>query len=366
MAVDITLEDLTTSALEGTGVFDELMKTVKLHIHEEWSEGRIKGADYASVYLGSIQAVLTQSVEFLLREKLVEAQIDGALADNALKAYELSDMLPLQKEKIEEEIDLLQSQDSELLLNGVKDRLLKDKEIEVKTQNILNAEEQVLMSAYERTVIKPKELEKLEEEIDLLQTEDLTKIYHKDNILPAQLSETLDSTLRANVQLDDSLLTTIKQREGITQDNLVKVQQVLKSEFEVNELLPAELLELQKSTDVKERGMVEQESTGEKQRTLLDTEEQIKNYENEVLQLDQHLTNLKQQMLLDTQEESEQFKVDNLLPKELEGLEEDVLTKYVLRVGKDKEVATMGLDRVVKDVNIDPEDVYTPKYIEEV
>ena len=49
-------------------------------------------------------------------------------------------------------------------------------------------------------------------------------------------------------------------------------------------------------------------------------------------------------------------------PKELEKLQEEIGLTYVTRVGKDKEVASMGLDSVVKVGNTSPEAVYTPKY----
>ena len=49
-------------------------------------------------------------------------------------------------------------------------------------------------------------------------------------------------------------------------------------------------------------------------------------------------------------------------PKEFEKLQEEVSLTYVTRVGKDKEVASMGLDSVVKVGNTSPEAVYTPKY----
>jgi hypothetical protein len=99
--------------------------------------------------------------------------------------------------------------------------------------------------------------------------------------------------------------------------------------------LPAQLEQTNKQIDVAERGMIEQEKTGDKQRALLDI-----------------------------QKETEQFKMENILPKELKGLEEDILTKYVIRVGKDKEVANLGLDSVVKNQNLAQEDIYTPKYME--
>ena len=97
---DIVITDITTGIVDGTGIFDKLMASVKAHIHDEYDNGKIKGPEYSQVYLGAIQAVLAQSVQYALQEKQTEAQVDMILA-----------------------------QTSELLLNGIADRELKDTQI---------------------------------------------------------------------------------------------------------------------------------------------------------------------------------------------------------------------------------------------
>ena len=73
---DIVITDITTGIIDGTGIFDKLMASVKTHIHDEYDNGRIKGPEYSQVYLGAIQAVLSQSVQYALQEKQTEAQVD--------------------------------------------------------------------------------------------------------------------------------------------------------------------------------------------------------------------------------------------------------------------------------------------------
>lgn len=75
-AASITPEQLTTGTLSGTGVFDRLMGAVKAHIQEEFDASRIKGTEYATVYLGSIQTVLQQAMTFVLQEQVNEKQIE--------------------------------------------------------------------------------------------------------------------------------------------------------------------------------------------------------------------------------------------------------------------------------------------------
>jgi hypothetical protein len=84
MAIDnIDVESLTNEF--GTGVFDKLMVAVNNNILTQYNDGRITNADYASVYLGSLQAVLAQSVQFALQAELAEEQARTAYTDRIIK-----------------------------------------------------------------------------------------------------------------------------------------------------------------------------------------------------------------------------------------------------------------------------------------
>ena len=77
MANIVPLNDLTQTTLDGSGVFDTLMRSMKAHLEAEYQKGRIKGTEYSTVYLGSLTAVLDASLNFLLqREKVaLEAEL---------------------------------------------------------------------------------------------------------------------------------------------------------------------------------------------------------------------------------------------------------------------------------------------------
>lgn len=62
----ITVDMLTTGNIEGTGVFDLMMKSVKAHLRAEYDGGRITGAEYTKAYIASIQATLSNATQFLL------------------------------------------------------------------------------------------------------------------------------------------------------------------------------------------------------------------------------------------------------------------------------------------------------------
>jgi len=68
----VSLADLTSGNIGGTGVFDVLMSTVSKHILEEYNSNRLTGKEYSTVYLGAMAAVLQQSIAYLSMGKQVE------------------------------------------------------------------------------------------------------------------------------------------------------------------------------------------------------------------------------------------------------------------------------------------------------
>ena len=155
---NIDINDITNS--NGDGVFDKLMAAVNAQIESQYLNNRITGADYAQVYLGSMQSVLQQSVQYVLQEQLTEAQIEDVIAGIAIKTkqqevveverqakqYEVDNLLPEQLTKIQEEIDYLQTQDAEAILDGVSRRKLQEEQTK---------------GAYAERVVKDKQAAKL-------------------------------------------------------------------------------------------------------------------------------------------------------------------------------------------------------------
>jgi len=72
----IVTTDLTTKVVGGTGVFDELMDAVSAHLQSEYTKKRITGSNYSEVYLGAMQSVLSQSIQFLLQKDISDKQAD--------------------------------------------------------------------------------------------------------------------------------------------------------------------------------------------------------------------------------------------------------------------------------------------------
>ena len=164
---DITFDSITnaTTVTDGTGHFDVLMKSISLHIEDQYTKGRLKGTDYANVYLGAMQSAMQLAEQFALQEQLTEAQIDDAKAATKLKEGQLAlerDKAEAELEKhwgytvtrdsdddslilgtstglgkIDEEVDLLQSQDLEVIAQTSRSNSLAASDIAIKYQQEL-------------------------------------------------------------------------------------------------------------------------------------------------------------------------------------------------------------------------------------
>ena len=70
--IDIQNSDLTTTQVDGDGVFDLLMQASKAHLEKEYQANRITGKEYSQVYLGMMQAAMQNAVSFLLGKPQAE------------------------------------------------------------------------------------------------------------------------------------------------------------------------------------------------------------------------------------------------------------------------------------------------------
>ena len=81
----LTIADLTTKTLDGTGAFDVIMSSVAVHLKSEYNAGRITGAEYSKTWIASMQAALSSATQFVLSKdtakwQAVTAQIQALTA----------------------------------------------------------------------------------------------------------------------------------------------------------------------------------------------------------------------------------------------------------------------------------------------
>ena len=105
----LNITDLTLKTLDGTGVLDQMLATMRVHLGEQFEKERIQGTEYAEVYLGAFQSTLAAAIQFLLARrklgldlKLQEAQISLTTAQE--------DQIRAEMQKIPYEIQALQKQ----------------------------------------------------------------------------------------------------------------------------------------------------------------------------------------------------------------------------------------------------------------
>lgn len=112
MTAPILLADLTLASVQGTGVFDILMRATKEHLEQEFKQNRIKGTEYATVYLGSLNTVMGQSVQFLLSKD--KAAFEAALVESQVRLAEAQILMAEAQRRLVEAQILKETNDREL------------------------------------------------------------------------------------------------------------------------------------------------------------------------------------------------------------------------------------------------------------
>lgn len=161
-----TYPQYTNLAL-GEGLFDQLMAAVDKHLDKQYKDNRLRGTQYAEVYVGSIQGVMQNTTQYLLGQLLIEEKATQMAADTSLTIkqeqkidaeiklmaleeeklrFEIDVLYPLQKIKVEAEIALINAQILKItaeiaMLEAQQVLMLKqalkiDKEIEYLTAKI--------------------------------------------------------------------------------------------------------------------------------------------------------------------------------------------------------------------------------------
>ena len=119
----------------GTGVFDIIMKAANENIKIQNQTSRITGAEYAEVYLGTMQSAISEAMKFLLNKdqiikdlELKQIQIDATEADILIKQEQHTKDLEVK----DKDLEVKTAQKNKLaddLLTGAKQRELYSRQI---------------------------------------------------------------------------------------------------------------------------------------------------------------------------------------------------------------------------------------------
>ena len=125
----------------GTGVFDIIMKAANENIKIQNQTSRITGAEYAEVYLGTMQSAIAEAMKFLLNKdqiikdlELKQTQIESVEADTLIKQEQHTKDLALKQTQIDvglEEKRLKAAQADAFPIQSAKDILVKQANVDL-------------------------------------------------------------------------------------------------------------------------------------------------------------------------------------------------------------------------------------------
>ena len=157
---------------DGTGVFDIIMKAANENIKIQNQTSRITGAEYAEVYLGTMQSAISEAMKFLLNkpgiEKGLEAQ-DVSIAISEVQLAENTEKWALQRGILQNQKEMSDIDVAYKEANVLKDLEIRDKQIESAAADIaFNESKKLIMEQTRKDNIRSKAAEQFAEFIKYL------------------------------------------------------------------------------------------------------------------------------------------------------------------------------------------------------
>ena len=152
---------------DGDGILDKMLKVINSNIKIQYDEGRLKGVEYADVYLGAMQTALTESIKFLLNKDVIEKQVEGMdvkIAIDEVQLAENSEKWAIQKNVLENQLDMSNIDVAYKERSLLKDLEIKDKQIESATADVaFNESKKTIMEQTRKDNIRSKASEQFAE-----------------------------------------------------------------------------------------------------------------------------------------------------------------------------------------------------------
>ena len=156
----------------GTGIMDKLIEVVDQNIQTQHTSGRITGPEYATVYLGSIQAVMTESMKYLLNRQAIELQAESSALDiesKELDIVEKAEKWAIQKKVLDNQLDMSKIDAKYKEAMTLRDVELKDKQLESAAADVsFNESKKTIMEQTRKDNIRSKAAEQFGEFIKYL------------------------------------------------------------------------------------------------------------------------------------------------------------------------------------------------------
>ena len=190
--VTLDITKLTECTLEGSGVLDKLLHTARVHLQDEFQQGRITGKEYSNAYIAIYDRMVQSAIAYTLAAEKAPYEIAQLEAQTALTEEQRKQVEEETRYRLPAEIQQIQAQTSlttqqkvnltaealnipkqgelidaqviatlregdlkeKQILLAEKDVLLRDKEISIKEQQLLLAAEELRLKAEEIEVAK--------------------------------------------------------------------------------------------------------------------------------------------------------------------------------------------------------------------
>ena len=191
-AVTLDITKLTECTLEGSGVLDKLLLTARVHLQDEFQQGRITGKEYSNAYIAIYDRMVQSAIAYALAAEKAPYEIAQLEAQTALTEEQRKQVEEETRYRLPAEIQQIQAQTSlttqqkvnltaealnipkqgelidaqviatlregelkeKQILLAEKELLLRDKELSIKEQQLLIAAQELLLKAEEIEVAK--------------------------------------------------------------------------------------------------------------------------------------------------------------------------------------------------------------------
>ena len=109
VAKDLHLEDLTTIDLQGSGVWDKMLRNMRVQLSDQFEKNRITGPTYGQVYAATYESTLQAAITLLLAKERQALEIKQLELQNQLTQAQI-DQINDQMQKTPYEIEQIKAQ----------------------------------------------------------------------------------------------------------------------------------------------------------------------------------------------------------------------------------------------------------------
>lgn len=226
--VTLDITKLTECTLDGSGVLDKLLHTARVHLQDEFQQGRITGKEYSNAYIAIYDRMVQSAIAYTLAAEKAPYEIAQLKAQTALIEEQRKQVEEETRYRLPAEIQQIQAQTEQVKAAT-----------ELTTQQKINLEDELLTAAKQRL--------QLEAQTSLTGKQELQVVAETLNI-PKQ-GELIDaqviSTLREGEIREKQILLAEKDLLLRDKDLAIKEQQLLIAAEELR--LKAEEIEVAKA-----------------------------------------------------------------------------------------------------------------------